>query len=324
MSLFSRIPRAASLQRARGRRGAASGVAGHAVELLLERLHLPRQRVLALVETLHALRVRFLAVAQSAYLVGDPVLVAGDCLGGVHSALDVLLAAGLAALLELPPRVLEAVQGGKTLRERPALAAGAGAAHGVGRLLQAIRRFLQSGRRVVAGETLEAAAQLVRLLGQSPLLSAARCALPAGRAGGAPALALDLLLLATRQLAKALHRLVDGLVELLALPALHRLVLVLELVELQLEEIRQLVGARGPTLSATSLAEGHLHVAERGLRPLQVLERPLLGSERGIQPKHLQLLHGCPHLDDGLLRATPRCRRASIPRPPRRGSASGG
>src|SRR4029450_6130587 len=77
---------------------------GHAVELLLERLHLPCQSVLALVETLHALRVRFLAVAQSAYLVGDPLLVAGDPLGGAHRALDVLLGTGLAALLRPPPR----------------------------------------------------------------------------------------------------------------------------------------------------------------------------------------------------------------------------
>src|SRR4029450_4268055 len=115
--------------------------------------------------------VRFLAVAQSAYLVGDPLLVAGDPLGGAHRALDVLLGTGLAALLERPPRVLEAVQSGEALRERSARVAGAGAAHGVGRLLQAIRRLLHSRRRVVAGETIEAAGQFGRPLRQSRLSS---------------------------------------------------------------------------------------------------------------------------------------------------------
>ena len=218
------MPPAASRQRSGGLRGLASGLAGHAVELLLEGLHLARQRVLPLVEPRESLGgVLSLTVAEAADLVGDPVLGPRDALGTVQRRLDVPLHAGLAALLEEPPGVLEPVEGGESLGQGPAVAAGAGAPHRVRCLLEPAGRLLQARGGVLAGEAFQPAAELLRLLGELALLASAPTALVRGSRAPEP-LALDLLLLAAGQLPQPLHRLVDGLVQLRALAALDRLV----------------------------------------------------------------------------------------------------
>ena len=77
---------------------------------------------------------------------------------------------------------------------------------------------------------------------------------------------------------------------------LHRLVLVVQLVRLKLEEVGQLLGllsaAAAPSSAATT-AHLHLHVAVELLRTLEMLQRHLLNRQRGIAlPLHQLLLGG--------------------------------
>ena len=119
--------------------------------------------------------------------------------------------------------------------------------------------------------------------------------------GGPPdwrRIALRLLLLALGQLAQPLERGVDLVVRLLLLAALHGLVLVLQLVQLQLEQVGQLLRVHALAAAALAFAaEADLDVAEGGLRALQVLERALLGRQRLLGLLRLELPAGGRHLD---------------------------
>ena len=213
--------------------------------------------------------------------------------------LDVAVEAARALVLQPLARVAQAIEGRLRVRLARALPARAGAAHRVGRILQAAGGLLHRGRGLLAREPLEAAGQLLGLLGELALRPAAGPA-QVGRAAGLATHALALLLLPLRQLAQPLEGGVHLVVGLLLLAALDGLVLVLELVQLQLEQIGQLLRVHGRVAAGLAfVAEAHLDLAERGLRPLQVLERPLLRGERLLRLPGLQLAAGGGHLHLG-------------------------
>ena len=110
--------------------------------------------------------------------------------------------------------------------------------------------------------------------------------------------ALRFLLLAARQLAKLLHQRVNLLIGLLLLRALRGLVLIGELVEILLEQIREVFGDRSgpaaPSTAAASLGAHLLLVFLFGL--LQLLQRAIFRWQRGIGRLGLQLLFGRLHL----------------------------
>ena len=179
----------------------------------------------------------------------------------------------------------------ETLQRRPCLRRGCPAglrgrlAHRLRGLLQVTGRLLELSVVHLTGQALELARRLFRLFGQVALRLAA--------SGGAtlvllgpPSLPLGLLLLPASQLLKLLEELVYLVVRLLLLAALHGLVLVLELVELELEEVGQIV--RG-LLSATTAAAAPALLLLRDvalvrlLGLLQVAQRFLLIGQRVAQ-----------------------------------------
>ena len=199
--------------------------------------------------------------------------------------------------LKLALDLAQAVEGRRRLREALVVGVRGGLAHGVGRLLQPSRRLHHLGRLLLAGEPLEPPRRLLRLLGEHPLRRAA--AGPRGLAAPRPpALPLRLLLLPTGELAQPLHQGVDLVVARLLLPALHRLVLVLQLVELELEQVGEVLGrglaAPAPAAATAALLDAHLVVGLLG--PLQLLQGALLGRQRVVDVLLLERCLGRPHL----------------------------
>src|ERR1019366_3968878 len=126
---------------------------------------------------------------------------------------------------------------------------------------------------------------------------------PAAVAGlGHAPLPLHLLLLPPRQLLQLLDHLIDLLIALLLAGALLHLVLVRQLVELELEEIREVFGHRALTTAAAAPAALLLRHLELVLLlgVLQQLQRALLRRERAVRLLRLQLTLGRLHLDRGL------------------------
>ncbi len=149
----------------------------------------------------------------------------------------------------------------------------------------------------LAGEALELSSRFLGLLGQLPLglASSRRTALALL---GPAALRLRLLLLPARELLELLQQLVDLVVGLLLLAPLNRLVLVLELVELELEEVGEVLG--GLLLTAAAAATALLlllrDVALVGLLGLlQVAERLLLVRQGLAQLLVVEVLLGALH-----------------------------
>jgi hypothetical protein len=133
---------------------------------------------------------------------------------------------------------------------------------------------------------------------------------PLGRAGSAraalsrlrhPALPLHFLLLPACQLLQFLDELIDLLVAALLFGALLHLVLVRELVQLELEQIRQVVGERALLAAATAAALllRHLQFVFL-LGVLKQLERALLRRQRRVSLHRLQIGLGGLHLLGGL------------------------
>src|SRR5205807_4031023 len=122
---------------------------------------------------------------------------------------------------------------------------------------------------------------LLHLLGELALRGArvARSALARLRHAALP---LELLLLPARELLQLLDELIDLLIALLLLGALLHLVLVRELVELELEQIREVLGQRAVLAAAASAAAlllRHLQLVLL-LLLLQQLQRTRLGRQR--------------------------------------------
>ena len=161
-------------------------------------------------------------------------------------------------------------------------------------------------RALLAGEAFQLTPELLGLLGELSLASSPTPATLVREPTPQLALPLVLLLLASRQLLEPLQRLVHLLVD----PGLpltpNRLVLVLQLVELQIEEIGEVLRGHLSATAAESSTERHLDLAESRLGSLEILERPLLRTESLLRPTREQLLLGSRHLVDRGLQRVPR------------------
>ena len=268
----------------------ARDVAGRLVHLPLELTDAIGELFLPLAQLLDALRALSARRFEIRRRIGDVALLARDLLGLLPGIPDVALGAAALALLELALRFLQPFERRRRLGRRRRVAIRRRPPHRVGRVAQLARRLRQIGAVLLARQLLEPACGFFDLLRQRPLLTVAAAA--ALLAGQRPLpLALGLLLLPPRQLAQLLHQLVDLLVGVLLLGALRGLVLVGDLVELHLEEIRELLRRRAlPAAAAAPAAALHadLHfVLFFGL--LQDLQRLLLGLERALRIRGAQL-----------------------------------
>ncbi len=265
-----------------------------ALEVGHPRLHL----VLALGEAADALEpLLVVEVAEAGHLPRHVRLFRRQLRRPPLEVLDVARQPLALLPLQLALDLAQAVEGRRRLREALVVGVRGGLAHGVGRLLQPPRRLHHLGRLLLAGEPLEPPRRLLRLVGEHALRRAA--AGPRGLAATRPpALPLRLLLLPAGELAQPLHQGVDLVVRGLLLPALHRLVLVLQLVELELEQVGEVLGrglaAPAPAAASAALLDADLVVGLLG--PLQLLQGALLGRQGAVDVLLLERGLGRPHL----------------------------
>ena len=151
-------------------------------------------------------------------------------------------------------------------------------------------------RLLLTREAFEPASRLFSFFRQSPL--GGTPARPRGLSSARPTtLALGFLFLPARQFLEALHHLVDLVVRTFLLPSLHRLVLVLQFVELEFEQVSQIFGrvlaATAATTATAALLDSNLVVGF--LSPLQMLQCPLLSGKRRVDILSLQCRLGRFH-----------------------------
>ena len=277
-----------------------TGVGRHLVDLPLQVGDLLEHLVLALDEPAHALRGDLVGAGDVDRFPGDLQLLLDQLFAPPQRVLRVALhPPGLVALQE-PPRGAQPVQRGTRVGGTLVSSSRGRLPHRVGGVLKLARRLGQTLVGLHARQLLEAPRLLLHLVGERALVLRAA---PGGslRTVGEALSSLGLLFLAPGQLAQALQRLVDLLVRLLAFAALHALVLVLELVQLQLEEVGEVLRARAAApapSSSTALLLAYLHLVVERLRAQEILQRLLLLGESaprigGVQPVHggLHLLH---------------------------------
>src|SRR5207248_8192719 len=117
-------------------------------------------------------------------------------------------------------------------------------------------------------------------------------------------LPLRFLLLPPRQLSQLLHHGVHLLVGLLLLRALRRLVLIGQLVQILLEEVREIFGDRSRAAAPATTAASAALLAHLLLilffRFLQLLQRAILRRQRVVRRLALQLFLRGLHLLGGL------------------------
>ena len=274
-----------------------AGLRGHLIDLPLQVGNLRGHLVLALDEPAHAFRGDLVGAGDVHRFLGDIELLLDQLLAPLQGILRVPLDTPGLIALQQSPRGPQTVECGTRIGGRFASSGGGRFPHRVGGVLKLARRLRQALVGLHARELLQAPRLLLHLIGERALVL---CAAPGGtlRAVGEALLALGLLLLAPRQFAQTLERLVDLLVGLLPLAALHALVLILELVQLQLEEVGQVlrVGPAAPSSAPAALLLAHLHLVVERFRAQQVLERLLLLGERALRVGGVEPLHGGLHL----------------------------
>ncbi len=256
-----------------------------AVQLPLEALDGVRHLILALAQPLDVLRALLSVRRKIPDVVLHLTLLAGQLVHPVEGTLGIASGPVCPGVLQAPLGFLQAIEGRARLRSAGVARLGGRAPHGLGGLLETAGGLLHPCVVVLPRQTLELPCGGLGRVGQIALglpATRGRSSLP-----GATSLPFGLLLLAAGQLLQPLQELVRLIVGLLALAALDRLVLVLELVQLQLEQVRQVF--RGGLLSAA--ASGLLpplplllDVDLVGLlRLLQEAEGLLLGGERALE-----------------------------------------
>ena len=177
--------------------------------------------------------------------------------------------------------------------------------HRIGRFACLTRRFLQLRPLFLAGQPLESPRRFFGLFGKRALLRTATAA-AALTLERAPTLTLGLLLLASRQLLQLLEQLVDLAIVLLLRRLIGGLVAIRHLVELLLEDLRQLLLHR----SAATTAAATLLTADADLRLvlflglLQDLQRLVLWRQRLIRACRAQPAFRVLHRGDGLRQHT--------------------
>jgi hypothetical protein len=178
---------------------------------------------------------------------------------------------------------------------RPAVTARGRSSHGVRGVAKSPRRLLQVGARSITRQPFELTCGLLDFFGEPPL----RLRLPTGtgRSVLRPcAQAFVLLLLPPRQLAEPFQNLVHLFGILLSLSSIHFLVLIAESVGLQLEQIGQILRARGrASATAAPTALGDLAFPERRLGSLERLQRPLFRTQRILWTPLAKILLSLAH-----------------------------
>ena len=274
-----------------------AGLRRHLVDLPLQVGHFLRHLVLALDEPPHAFGGDLVGTGDVHRFPGDVELLLDQLLAPLQGILRVPLDAPGLIALQQSPRGPQTVECGTRIGGRLASPGGGRFPHRVGGVLKLARGLRQALVGLHAREFLQTPRLLLHLIGERALVL---CAAPGGtlRAVGEALLPFGLLLLAPGQFAQPLERLVDLLVGLLALAALHALVLVLELVQLQFEEVREVlrVGASAAPASASALLLAHLHLVVERFRAQEVLERLLFLGERALRIGGVEPLHGGLHL----------------------------
>jgi len=272
---------------------------GELLELRLQVGDLRVHRVLALAERLRlrvAARPR-LRLIEAVDVGGDFLLLARELLGLALRALQIAIAAAALVAFELLLRLAQPIERLSGLRAAVLRSVRGRLPHRVRRVLQLLHGVVQLlALLLVARQLLQLPLHLLHLLGELALRGArvARSALARLRHAALP---LELLLLPARELLQLLDELIDLLIALLLLGALLHLVLVRELVELELEQIREVLGHRvvAAASAAAALLLRHLQlVLLLGL--LQQLQRTLLGRERAVGLHAFQLGLGGFHL----------------------------
>ena len=263
--------------------------------MLFELTQLGRQAIATLRVELRLLHPVGPRAGQLLGVAGHVRVLARDLFGLAHRLLHIAFGARRLRPPQLALHLLQPFGGRGRLCSGAGVVARGGLPHGVGGLLHLPRRCGEVGAVLLARQLLELPCRLLGLFGERPLLIAAA----AGRLSGrAPALPLEFLLLATRQLLQLLGQRVDLLFGLAALGPRRRLVLVGHLVHFELEQVRQVFRDRSglsPAAPAARLPAGlHLRlVLFFGL--LQVLQCLLLGGHRAVRAPHLQLGFGGFH-----------------------------
>ena len=237
------------------------------------------------------------APVEAVDLRRDVLLLVRELLGLLPRALDVALRAVALVALELLLRLAQLVERRRRLRAAVLRSVGRRLPHRVAASRICCAASASSWPLLLARQLLELPRGLFELVGELALARRRRrrrcCCWPAAAA----ALPLGFLLLPPRELLQLLGELVDLLVAALLLGALLHLVLVRELVELELEQVReilrQLALAAAAATAAAALAHLHLVVL---LGVLQQLQRALLGRERFLRLLRLEVAFGRLHL----------------------------
>src|SRR5690606_6194843 len=277
---FLEAPRCIALIVARG--------TGEAVDLLLELGDLLHLLFLLLDQPARLFRALCARHAlKTVHTLGDRALLACELLRAVECLLCLLFQRFTLAPLQPPARLFQFVQCGVRVRRVAAARIRRAPPHLVRGLLHLTRDFGEARLLRFTRQPLQLPRRLLRLLSQLTLTlrtaAATLLVLPHRRL---LAQSLVLLLLATCKLTQPLERGIDFVLVLclLLFAALHRFVLVAQLVTLQLEQVGQILRVRRPAATTAAAAllliERDLHLAEQRLGTLQLLERPLLGAER--------------------------------------------
>jgi hypothetical protein len=248
----------------------------------LQLLHIVGHLLLAIVQALLAVGTVRSRTRQLANALRNLALLAGQFGRALGGFLHVLRLTRAARLLDQAPSILDAVERGCACRVAGVGLRGRRPPHLVRGVLQPARTFGQVRRVLLTSQPLELPGHVLGLVGELPLASAATAARLSAHVLRPLTRALVFLLLARRQLLQAFEGRVNLGVLVLLLTALHLLVLIPQLVGLELEQIREILGARltAPAPATTTAAHAHLHVAVHRFGPFQVLQRPLLGRQR--------------------------------------------
>ena len=276
----------------------AARLVGNLFEILLQLADLRVHRLFALREVLRLLLPvgAGLRTLEAVDVRGDLLLLVRQRFGLLAGRLDVALRAIALVALEFLLRLAQLVERRRGLRAAVTRSVRRRLPHGLRRVAHLLGRVRQILTLLLARQLLQPPRGLLEFVGELTLAAAATAAAVLLARGRHPALTLGFLLLAPREVLQLLGEFVHFLVARLLLGALLHLVLVRELVELELEQVREIFGELALAAAATAAATlANLHLVIL-LGVLQQLQRALLGRERFLRLLRLEVAFGRLHL----------------------------
>ena len=284
------------LQLARGFALIAPHFTRHFVELLFEVIHLCLELILTLGVLGRTLGASTARLRQRHRLLRQLTVLARDLVGLLLRVLHIPLSARALFLLEAPLRFAELAERRARLTGGARVSRRCRTPHRIGGLPHLLSGLRQVRTITLSRQPLELASGFLSLFGERALAGAASLAdLPRKRL---LTLTLRFLLLPSRELAQLLHQRVELLIGLLLLCALRCFVLIRELVEILLEQLRKIFrhgsGAAAATSASTALLAHLLLVFFFGL--LKLLQRAVLRGQGVGRRLRLKLPFGSAHL----------------------------